>query len=39
MTARAGAEPIDAGEVPVIDIAPLREGTDSAGVGASPCRR
>ena len=34
MTARARAEPIDAGEVPVIDIAPLRDGTDPAGVGA-----
>ena len=34
MTAPARAEPIGAGDVPVIDIAPLRDGTDPAGVGA-----
>ena len=34
MTVRASAEPIDTGEVPVIDIAPLRDGTDPTGVGA-----
>ena len=38
MNARARAEPIDAGEVPVIDIAPLRNGTDPAGVGAALAR-
>ena len=38
MTARARAEPIDAGEVPVIDIAPLRDGVDPAGVGAELTR-
>ena len=38
MNARARAEPIDAAEVPVIDIAPLRDGTDPAGVGAALAR-
>ena len=38
MTVRANAQPIDAGEVPVIDIAPLRDGTDPAGVGAELAR-
>ena len=38
MTARQRAEPIDAGEVPVIDIAPLRDGTDPAGVGVELAR-
>ena len=34
MTARGKVEPIDAGKVPVIDIAALRDGADRAGVGA-----
>ncbi len=34
----ASARPIDAGEVPIIDIAPLRDGTDPAGVGAALAR-
>lgn len=38
MIPRARAEPIDAGEVPIIDIAPLRDGTDPAGVGADLAR-
>ena len=38
MTARPQAEPIDAGEVPVIDIAPLRSGGDPAAVGAELAR-
>ena len=38
MSLHARAEPIDAGEVPVIDIAPLRDGTDPAGVGAALAR-
>ena len=38
MTVRATASPIDAGEVPVIDIAPLRNGTDPAGVGIELAR-
>ena len=38
MTARARAEPMDAGEVPVIDIAPLRDGADAARVGAELAR-
>ena len=38
MSLHAGAEPIDVGEVPVIDIAPLRDGTDPAGVGAALAR-
>ena len=38
MTPRARAEPIDADEVPVIDIAPLRDGTDPAGVGTTLAR-
>ena len=37
-TARARAEPIDAGEVPVIDVAPLRDGTDPGAVGAELAR-
>ena len=38
MTPRTRAEPIDAGEVPVIDVAPLRDGADPAGVGAELAR-
>ena len=38
MSLLARAEPIDAGEVPVIDVAPLRDGTDPAGVGAALAR-
>ena len=38
MTPRTRAEPIDAGEVPVIDIGPLRDGTDSGGVGVELAR-
>ena len=38
MSLHARAEPINAGEVPVIDIAPLRDGTDPAGVGAALAR-
>ena len=38
MTVRPSAQLIDAGEVPVIDIAPLRDGTDPAGVGAELAR-
>ena len=38
MTALNTAMPMDAGEVPVIDIAPLRDGSDSAGVGAALAR-
>ena len=38
MTSRTTAEPIDANEVPVIDIAHLRNGTDSARVGAALAR-
>ena len=38
MTALKTAMPMDAGEVPVIDIAPLRDGSDSAGVGAALAR-
>ena len=38
MTARAIARPIEASEVPVIDIAPLRDGTGSAGVGTELAR-
>ena len=38
MSLHARAEPIDAGEVPVIDISPLRDGTDPAGVGAALAR-
>ena len=38
MSLHARAEPIEAGEVPVIDVAPLRDGTDSAGVGAALAR-
>ena len=38
MTLRTRAEPIDAGEVPVIDVAPLRDGADPAGVGAELAR-
>ena len=37
-TARARAEPIDAGEVPVIDVAPLRNGTDPGAAGAELAR-
>ena len=32
------AQPIDAGEVPVVDIAPLRDGAGAAGVGAELAR-
>ena len=38
MSLLARAEPIDADEVPVIDVAPLRDGTDPAGVGAALAR-
>ena len=38
MSLHARAEAIDAGEVPVIDVAPLRDGTDPAGVGAALAR-
>jgi len=38
MSLHARAESIEAGEVPVIDIAPLRDGTDPAGVGAALAR-
>ena len=38
MTTRTTAAPIDAGDVPVVDIAPLRDRTDSAAVGAELAR-
>ena len=38
MALRTRAESIDAGEVPVIDVAPLRDGTDPAGVGVELAR-
>ena len=38
MTPGTRAEPIDAGEVPVIDIAPLRDGTGPEGVGVELAR-
>ena len=38
MTTPAKAEPIDVGEVPVIDIAPLCDGTDPLGVGIELAR-
>jgi len=38
MSLHARAEPIEVGEVPVIDVAPLRDGTDPAGVGAALAR-
>ena len=38
MPTQARAEPIDAGEVPIIDVAPLRDGTDPSGVGAELAR-
>ena len=38
MTPRAMAEPIEAGDVPIIDLAPLRDGTDPSGVGAELAR-
>ena len=38
MTLRTRVEPIDADEVPVIDVAPLRDGADPAGVGAELAR-
>ena len=38
MTLRTRAEPIDADEVPVIDVAPLRDGADPVGVGAELAR-
>ena len=38
MTVPARARPIDAGEVPVVDIAPLRDGSDPEGVGAELSR-
>ena len=38
MTTPAKAEPIDVGEIPVIDIAPLRDGADPVGVGTELAR-
>ena len=38
MTVRPSARSIDAGEVPVIDITPLRNGTDPVGVGVELAR-
>ena len=38
MIAPARAQPIDTGDVPVVDIAPLRDGVDPAGVGAELAR-
>ncbi len=38
MSLHARAEPIKISEVPVIDVAPLRDGTDPAGVGAALAR-
>ena len=38
MTPRTTAAPIDAGDVPVVDVAPLRDRTDSASVGAELAR-
>ena len=38
MTSTTNAEPIDAGKVPVIDIAPLRDGSDPRRVGAELAR-
>ena len=38
MTFPTRADPIDVAEIPVIDIARLRDGTDSAGVGAELAR-
>ena len=38
MNARPKAEPIDVAEIPVIDIARLRDGTDAARVGAELAR-
>ena len=38
MTLRTTAEPIDAHDVPIIDMAPLRGGDDLAGVGAELAR-
>ena len=38
MSLHATAEPIESREVPVIDVAPLRDGTDPAGVGAELAR-
>ena len=32
------ADPIEAGDVPIIDLAPLRDGTDPSGVGAELAR-
>ena len=38
MTAHPGAEPIGFDEVPVIDVGPLRDGSDPGGVGAELAR-
>ena len=38
MTADSGAEPIGSDEVPVIDVGPLRDGSDPGGVGAELAR-
>ena len=38
VTSRPGAAPLGAGEVPVIDVGRLRDGTDSGGVGAELAR-
>ena len=38
MTPRTTAEPIDAHDIPIIDIGPLRDGGDLAGVGAELVR-
>ena len=38
MTPRAMADPIEAGDLPIIDLALLRDGTDPSGVGAELAR-
>ena len=38
MTLTPTARPIDAGEVPIVDVGPLRDGTDPAGVGVRLAR-
>ncbi len=38
MSLHTRAEPIEISEVPVIDVAPLRDGTDPTGVGAALAR-
>ena len=38
MTAHPRAEPIGSDEVPVIDVGPLRDGSDAGGVGAALAR-